>query len=245
MTTSQLIQVSLIFVTVAGLIIYSYSKLSKNTTQITESASEMPPDFYRINGGNQSELIFAPAYNKQWFDELDKKYSWDNFVSYDNRFWEYAKNLLDTVHALAKGNTKSDRDFFNKLTRGQKVFYSVMSFGNDTNNGGVYQFFFNKPEFSFAVLESFKELKLDSLSLDYEKCLDEFIGSVDSYGKRKEIFNDPKKSWEKRYKSFQEGYLDIKSAKKIEEYFYNFIHKYKFDSDYFTIVTMPLKISKS
>jgi hypothetical protein len=220
MTTSLLIKVSLIVVTAAGLLLYRYSKTSKNKTQMTESVSETPPDFYSINDGNQTELIFAPAYNKQWFDELDKKYSWDNFGAYDNRFWEYMYNLFDTLPALAKGQTKSDRDFFNKLTRGQKVFYSVLVFGGDTDNGGVYQFLFNRPEFCFAALEAFKELKLDTLTRDYEKCLDEFIGSADSYGKRKEIFNDPKNSWKKKAKSFQEGYSDIKSAKAIEDYFY-------------------------
>jgi hypothetical protein len=178
------------------------------------------PDFYSINDGNQTELIFAPAYNKQWFDELDKKYSWENFGAYDNRFWEYMYNLFDTLPELAKGQTTSDFDFFNKLTRGQKVFYSVLVFGGDTDNGGVYQFFFNRPEFCFAVLEAFKELKLHKLSKDYEKCLNEVIGTADSYGKRKEIFNDPNNIWETKWKSFQEGYSDIKSAIVIQDYFY-------------------------
>jgi hypothetical protein len=80
-------------------------------------------------------LIFAPAYNKQWFDELDKKYSWQNFGAYDNRFWEYMYNLFDTLPSLARGRTKSDRDFFNKLTRGQKLFYSVLVLTAKQNSG--------------------------------------------------------------------------------------------------------------
>ena len=220
MTTSLTIKILLILAVAAGVILYRHFKGQKIPSKVTENIVNKPLDFYSINDGNQTELIFAPAYNKQWFDELDKKYSWDNFGAYDNRFWEYMYNLFDTLPALAKGQTKSDRDFFNKLSRGQKVFYSVLVFGGDTDNGGVYQFFFNRPEFCFAALEAFKELKLDTLSRDYEKCLDEFIGSADSYGKRKEIFNDPKNSWEKKAKSFQEGYSDIKSAKVIEEYFY-------------------------
>jgi len=220
MTTSLTIKIILILVVAAGIILFRYFKVQENVSVPTESISKTQPDFYSINDRNQTELIFAPAYNKQWFDELDKKYSWDKFGAYDNRFWEYMYNLFDTLPALSKGHTKSDRDFFNKLTRGQKVFYSVLVFGGDTDNGGIYQFFFNRPEFCFAALEAFKELKLDTFSQDYEKCLNEFIGSADSYGKRKEIFNDPTFSWEKKAKSFQEGYADIKSAKAIEEYFY-------------------------
>ena len=123
---------------------------------MTASATQIPPDFYSINDGNQTELFFAPDYNKQWFDELDKKYSWENFGPYDNRFWEYMYNLFDTLPGLAKGQTKSDHDFFNKLTRGQKVFYAVLVFGGDTDNGGVYQFFFNRRNFVLQLLKHSK-----------------------------------------------------------------------------------------
>ncbi|ULQ57140.1 DMP19 family protein [Flavihumibacter rivuli] len=220
MTTSLTVKILLILVVAGGIILYKYFTGQKSSLKVTENTTQTPPDFYSINDGNQTELFFAPAYNKQWFDELDKKYSWDNFEAYDNRFWEYMYNIFDTLPALAKGQTKSARDFFNKLTRGQKVFYSVLVFGGDTDNGGVYQFFFNRPEFCFAALEAFKELKLDTLAKDYEKCLNEFIGTADSYGKRKEIFNDPKFSWEEKAKSFQDGYSDVKSAKVLEDYFY-------------------------
>lgn len=220
MTTLLTIKILLILVVAGGIILFRYFKGQRTNPKATETTNQTPPDFYSIEEGNQTELNFAPVYNQQCFDELDKKYSWDNFGAYDNRFWEYMYNLFDTLPALAKGQTKSDRDFFNKLTRGQKVFYTVLVFGGDTDNGGVYQFFFNRPEFCFAALEAFKELRLNTLAKDYETCLNEFVGSVDSYVKRKEIFNDPKNCWEKKAKSFQEGYSDIKSAKVIEEYFY-------------------------
>ena len=178
------------------------------------------PDFYSINDGNQNEIVIAPDYNIEWFDGLDKKYLWDNFGAYDNRFWEYMYNIFDTLPALAKGKTTSEREFFNNLTRGQKIFYSVLVFNGDTDNGGVHQFFFNRPEFCFAVLETFKELNLETLAKDYETCLNEFMGSTDSYSKKKTIFNDPNNSWEKRFKSFSDGYGDLKTGRNIEEYFY-------------------------
>ena len=112
-------------------------------------------------------------------------------------------HIFDTLPALAKDKTTSSRDFFNKLTRGQKIFFSVLVFNGGTDNGGVYQFFFNRPEFGFAVLETFKELKLNALSQDYQNCLNEFIGSADSYSQRKTIFNDSTNSWEKRFQIFQ------------------------------------------
>jgi len=193
---------------------------NKNSKSKGDTSNSSSFDFYSINDGNQTRLIFAPDYNKGWFDELDKKYSWDKFGLYDNRYFEYMYNLFDTLPALAEGTYKSDADFFSKLTRGQKVFYSTLVFGGEVDNGGVYQFFFNRPEFCFAALETFRELGLDTLKQDYEKCLNEFIGMADSYTKRKNIANDPNISMEKRKKAFADGYKDLTSTKKIEDYFY-------------------------
>ena len=181
---------------------------------------ETPIDFYSINDSNQNELVYAPIYNKEWFEELDKKYSWDNYNAFDNRFWQYMYQIFDTLPVIA-GKTGSDRIFFNNLTRGQKMFYSLLVFNGDVDNGGVGQFFFNRPEFSFAVLETFEELKLSRLKSDYEKCLNEFFGSVDSYFKGKKNLNDRSPEWTERWLSFTDADGNIKSATTIEDYYYN------------------------
>jgi len=181
---------------------------------------ETPIDFYSINDSNQNELVYAPTYNKEWFEELDKKYSWDNYNAFDNRFWEYMYQIFDTLPGIA-GKTGSDRIFFNNLTRGQKMFYSLLVFNGDVDNGGVGQFFFNRPEFSFAVLETFEELKLNRLKSNYEKCLNEFLGSVDSYFKGKRNLNDISPEWTERWLSFTDGDGNLKSATTIEDYYYN------------------------
>lgn len=218
MTNFQLIKIA-IFVIVIILFFYrQYSR--KKAKKISSTEVETPISFFSINDGNQNEIIYAPDYNKEWFEELNRKYSWDNFNNYDNIFWEYMYQLFDTLPEIA-GKTESDTVFFNNLNREQKVFYSLLVFNGDTDNGGVAQFFFNKPEFAFAVLETFDELKMTKLKNDYEKCLNEFIGTVDSYSKRKEIFNDSNFAWEKRWKAFADGYNDINSASTIEEYYYN------------------------
>jgi hypothetical protein len=221
MTTRVIVKVAVIIIAVAGLLLYTYLRNKKATLRVSESSSrEVSQAFYSINDGNQDKILFAPDYNKEWFAGLNKKYSWENFDVYDNRFWEYMYNIFDTLPALAKGKVEGDKAFFENLTRGQKIFYSVLVFNGDTDNGGVHQFFFNRPEFSFAVLETFRELKLDTVSRDYENCVNEFIGAADSYSKRKSIFNDSNNDWEKRYNSFKAGYSDLKSASKIEEYYY-------------------------
>jgi hypothetical protein len=221
MTTSLITKLLLFAFAIAVFLLFE--KLRNKQARQAENknqAQPFQPDFFSINDGNQKDIVFAPEYNQQWFDELDKKYSWDNFGAYDNRFWEYMYNLFDTLPALAKDKTSSEMDFFNKLTRGQKIIFSVLVFNGDTDNGGVHQFFINRTEFCFAVLESFKELKLDKLARDYEVCLNEFIGTTDSYAKRKAIFNDPGNSEESRWQSFKDHSNDMTSGKYIEEYYY-------------------------
>ena len=43
---------------------------------------------------------------------------------------------------------------------------------------------------------------------------------MDSYIKRKTVFNDSINNWDKKWKAFTDGYSDIKSAEKIEDYYY-------------------------
>lgn len=204
------ILLTLIFFITIGRLVYSRYKRKPLS----------PPNFYSINDGNQNEIIFGIDYNKVWFEEIDNKYSWESFDVYNNRYWEYIINLSEIHFEIANDNYKSREKILNNFTRGQKIIYIFSVFNQETDNGGVYQFFFNKPELCFATLETFKELRLDNLSKDYEDCLNEFCGSVDSYIKRKTIFNDSISSWDEKWKTFTEGYNDIKSGKKIEDYYY-------------------------
>lgn len=245
MTQHHLIKLLFFAVLILLFIYRNYKQKKDSNSKISEVEIETPEEvfeetsteptkvFYSINDGNQKEVIYAPKYNKEWFEELEKKYSWDNFNEYDNRFWEYMYQLFDTLPDIS-GNV-GDTVFFNNLNREQKVFYSLLVFTGDTDNGGVSQFFFNRPEFAFAALETFEELKWTKLKNDYEKCLNEFIGTSHSYLKRKEIFNDPSLEWEKRWKAFRDGNDDIKSAEIVEDYFYKTEYKkelYKSFVDY-------------
>ena len=182
-------------------------------------------DFYDINEGNQNEIIFAPSFDIEWFQMLDVKYSWDNFNMYDNRLGEYMYKLHDSLSDLAKGQFSSDKDFFEKLTRGQKVFYSFLIFNGEVDNGGVYQFFFNRPEFCFAIYDSLEVLGLYELKNDYSRCLDEFLSEPNSFNQRKVIFLHKNHDWAKRWNSFTEGYSEIKSAETIENYYYKVPYK--------------------
>ncbi len=110
---------------------------------------------------------------------------------------------------------------WNKLNREQKIFWGFLAFNGDTDNGGVYQFIFNRPEFIVAVAETWDELKMTELNSDYENVLKELTGKSTKISELKAVFNDESKDWEKRWNSFADGYKELKSTEKIEDYYYN------------------------
>ena len=136
MSTSIFILLTLIFFVTIGRLIYGRFKRKPLS----------PQNFYSINYGNQNETLFGIEFNKEWFDELDNKYSWESFDVYNNRYWEYIINLLETHFELSNDNNNTSREeLLNNFTRGQKIVYILSVFNNETDNGGVYQFFFNIP----------------------------------------------------------------------------------------------------
>jgi len=213
---------TIIVIIVIGIIFILISKSSYWTNKelkIQANESYAPIEMFSIHSGNQNELIFYIDYDQKWFNTIANKYTWDNFDQYDNRFFEYMYVLHDELPK--QSNSIGNSAFMDKLTKGQKVFYSMLVFSGQVDNGGVYQFFFNNPEFSFAVLESLKELKLEKLHKDYENCLIELLGSVDQFNNRRNAFQDNKEVWKKRWKTFADGYSELPSAKVIEDYFYD------------------------
>lgn len=71
-------------------------KIVNNYVKSDESVA-----FYSLDDGNQTEVIYAPKYNKEFLENLDKKYSWQNFDEYDNRFWEYMYEYFDKLPKIA------------------------------------------------------------------------------------------------------------------------------------------------
>ncbi|WP_188316102.1 DMP19 family protein [Chitinophaga agrisoli] len=187
-----------------------------------------PSRFFSIYAGNQDTVIFAPAYNSQWLQQVNTKYSWEHFDQYSNKFWVYVSGLLDTLPVLAEGKVASRQQYLDSLTKGQKLLYTVVIFNNETDNGGVYQFFFNYPELAFAVTEVFKELQAGVISADYAKCLDEFLRTKNSFAKKTSILNDPAGNPQQKLADFRSAHKDLKTADKIKAYFYQEAYKKQF-----------------
>lgn len=203
---------------VIGLLFVYLNKKKQNTTEST-SENTKPTTFYSLNDGNQNQLLISIEIPQTWLDSTKTKYDWNEFDEYDNRMWEYMYKLFDET--VAKSGIEDYNELWNKLTREQKIFWAFLSFNGDTDNGGVYQFIFNRPEFIVAVAETWEELKITELETDYENVLKELTGKSSRISELKANFNDESRDWKKRWNSFANGYKELKSTEKIEEYYYN------------------------
>lgn len=191
-----------------------------NSIEIKNDNGEIQEGFYTIDSGNQDSLNFYLDFNQEMIDELHKEQSTDTTLKGENGYRAYMFTLFEELPKLCTTEL-SDTEFFNKLTRGQKVFYSIFVFEGEVGNGGIYQFFYNDFKLAIAVYESIEELKLEELRARYEKCFIEYTNSVNKIVKIKEEFNDTTIDWENRWKSFNSGYSEIPSAKEFEKYYFD------------------------
>ncbi|NER15114.1 DUF4375 domain-containing protein [Leptobacterium flavescens] len=207
----------LIGIIIVGLVIFFFIRKNSNSEQSEES--KLPSKLYSLNDGNQNELLVSIKVSQEWLESIKTKYDWNEFDEYDNRMWEYMYKLFDET--IEQSEIESYDELWSKLTHQQKLFWVFLSFNGDTNNGGVYQFLFNRPEFIIATAEAWEELGIEELETDYNAVLTELTGKISKIGELKSVFNDESKSWNKRWNSFADGYKELKSTEKIEDYYYD------------------------
>ena len=210
-------KVLIIGVIIIGVVLFYWIRRKINFESNKES--RLPSKLYSLNDGNQNQLLVSTKVNREWLNAVKTKYDWNTYDMYDNRLWEYMYKLFDET--VEKSGIESYDELWNNLTRPQKLFWAFLSFNGDTDNGGVYQFIFNKPEFIIAIAEVWKELGVENLKTDYEAVLCELTGKTTKIEELKSVFNDESKSWNKRWNSFVDGYKELKSTGKIESYYYD------------------------
>ena len=129
-----------------------------------------------LNDGNQLERLAVPKVHIDQLAAIVAKYPWSEFDEHDNRMWEYMNHLM--APAMKKAQvTKRTRPWL-RLNRAQKVFYTMLTFSGETDNGGVWQFLFNEPQLSLAALEAMEEIGESKLASDYKATLEELLGKA-------------------------------------------------------------------
>ena len=201
-----------------GIVLIIVKKKNSDNSAPFQSSNK-PAKFYSLDDGNQTELIISAETTKEWIDSTKSKYNWNDFDEYDNLLWEYMYELFDKP--IEKQTDVDYWTLWNKLTREQKVFWAFLAFSGDTDNGGVNQFIFNKPEFLIAVSEMWNELGLEKIASDYESFLKELSGKSGDLTELKDTFNNQSDIWKNEVLPFANEKRKLKSSDKIEDYFYD------------------------
>jgi hypothetical protein len=229
MKNMKIILMILLVIIVIGF--FWWKNKSKKTNQI-----EAPTEFVMLESKTETTL-YIPILEKNWINETHLKYQNKEFVTYPNEYTNLSEKLCNDVYSKSKywEKNKSHSSFLNELTKEQRIYFCLINFEAQVNNGGVYQFLFNYPELSIIALESMKVTKMDKLAKDYEIVLNEYFGKFKTIQELNARFQNNKSDWDERWNSFTEGYKELKSAEIIEDYFYNekFVEEYQMKMNVF------------
>lgn len=186
---------------------------------------------------------YLPTVPVNWLENVLEKYKSEEYKMFDNAYTTISKKLSDKIVDIDSYKTGeiTHAQLLNMMTKEQRIFFTLITFDGQVNNGGVYQFLFNFSHLSEIALESFKIIGADQLSTDYEKVLKEFEKKFDSIQVFYNQFQDTSKKWEERWDAFNKGYTELPSAKIIEKYFY----EEKFMQEYQTKIVDFVKKNKS
>lgn len=188
-----------------------------------------PTNFVRLESENESTQ-HLPILPKNWISEVEKKWSTKEWDEYENEHYDICEKICNEVYSTNKywEKNQTHTDFLNELTREQRVYFALINFESQVNNGGVYQFLFNCPELSIIALEGMNATGMDKMAKDYEIVLNEYFGNFKTIQELYSKFQNNNTDWNKRWTSFTEGYKELPSTEIIEDYFYekSFIKNY-------------------
>ena len=188
---------------------------------LSRNQNVAPVEFLKIESPTASTQ-YLPTLPSDWLMELEKNWAEKEWSQYDNEYYDISDKICNDVYSSNKfwEKNKTHSDFLNELTDEQRIYFTLINFESQVNNGGVYQFLYNYPELSILALEGMDNVGLDKIAEDYRRVLNEYFGAFDTIQELRIKFQNDNAEWAKRWKAFTEGYDELPSALIIEDYFY-------------------------
>jgi len=209
---TEFIIIIVLLILVIGIIIWRKKSNEKENA---------PTEFVKLKSKTESTK-HLPLVSNNWISEIEKKWSEKEWGIYDNEHYDISNEICNDVYSKNKywEKNQTHTEFLNELTVQQRVYFTLVNFEGQVNNGGVYQLLFNNPELSIVALQGMQKVGLEKLAKDYEIVLNEYFGKFNTIQELHLKFQNDNDKWNKRWNSFAEGYKELSSAKIIEEYFY-------------------------
>ncbi|WP_432670638.1 DMP19 family protein [Flavobacterium sp. SM2513] len=207
-----IILIIVILILVVGFLVWR-----KKSNNITKA----PTEFVKPESTTESTK-HLPLLSDDWISEIEKKWAEKEWGIYDNGHYDISEQICNEIYSTNKywEKNQTHADFLNELTKEQRIYFTLINFESQVNNGGVYQFLFNYPELAIIALQGMKETGMVKLANDYETVLNEYFGKFKIIHELYARFQNNNNDWNKRWNSFAEGYKELPSAEIIENYFY-------------------------
>ncbi|HTF80521.1 MAG TPA: hypothetical protein VL947_02310 [Cytophagales bacterium] len=184
--------------------------------------------YYSLNQGNQNQLILDPGKTIDWIELTKRNYSWEKYSEDDNRLDEYMEYLFDVLPDLGNASD-DDLDFWEQLTKGQKMFYSILVFEGAVDNGGIFQFFWERSEHIYAFDEVLEILQIQPLQDDYNRLVDRYEIVAKQLEALRMGINYNNKKWEQHYhEAYDQGMAIFGEDYELEGYYYDAEFKKQF-----------------
>lgn len=164
--------------------------------------------YYSLSQGNQTQVILDPEKNEDWIELTKKNYSWEKYDEDDNRLDEYMEHLFDVLPELGNASDE-DEEFWEQLSRGQKMFYSYLVFEGAVDNGGIFQFFWERPEHIYAFDNVLEILNIQPLRDEYSTFVDQYETVAKELEALQMSINYNNKKWEQQYNEAYDKGLEL------------------------------------
>ena len=218
---TEIILIILLLILVVGFLVW------RNKTNKIANA---PTEFVMLESKTESTQ-HIPLVSKNWISEIEQKWTKKEWEIYNNEHYDISNEICNNVYSKNKywEKNQTHAEFLNELTKEQRIYFSLVNFEGQVNNGGVYQFLFNNPELSIIALQSMQEVGIEKLAEDYEIVLKEYFGKFNTIQELYSKFQKDNTDWNKRWNSFTEGYKELQSTEIIDDYFYkeDFVKTYQ------------------
>jgi hypothetical protein len=187
--------------------------------QIIRKFKNRKDPFLNLKVADDHQDILIPASQRNEVQRIIEMYANKPYERYDNLTYKLSELLLDPLPKVIQQPDESE--YYQKLNVPQRVFSLAMQFEGQVDNGGVYQFLWNRPLSMYAARDALATLSIEPLATDYIQVLKELERHADNFGKDKTYWNNPEVPEEDKWKRFQEGRRYIPTGSKIEGYFYD------------------------
>jgi len=194
---------------------------------------------FEINKKGSKKLVYFSTTTTKNLENI-RKSAPESDQPFREKFWKYHELIFNGVQ-IPGGLTDQS---WKKLTQAQKVILTLGHFISQTDNGGVWQFLFNKPEFCFAAYDAMSIAKPFSLfSFQYEKVLKEFVSMITN-----KIWNDLLEKYEQatefeeQWKIFKSGQDHIPAHQNFEKEFYDHKNKERFYEDLISYIEQNISM---